>query len=64
MNLDLYFDPALVLCFLIRTGIRITVLSLCDEPRVCVCLGALGPVDGMNPELSNLTCSMTEVSNV
>lgn len=24
-------------------------------------LGALGPVDGMNPELSNLTCSMTEV---
>lgn len=24
-------------------------------------LGALGPVDGTNPELSNLTCSMTEV---
>jgi hypothetical protein len=24
-------------------------------------LGALGPVDGLNPELSNLTCSMTEV---
>ncbi len=24
-------------------------------------LGALGPVDGINPELSNLTCSMTEV---
>ena len=24
-------------------------------------LGALGPVDGINPELSNLTCSMTVV---
>ena len=24
-------------------------------------LGALGPVDGLNPELSNLTCSITEV---
>ncbi|TRY74463.1 hypothetical protein TCAL_08318 [Tigriopus californicus] len=24
-------------------------------------LGALGPVDGINPELSNLTCSLTEV---
>jgi hypothetical protein len=24
-------------------------------------LGALGPVDGQNPELNNLTCSMTEV---
>ena len=24
-------------------------------------LGALGPVDGCNPELNNLTCSMTEV---
>lgn len=24
-------------------------------------LGALGPVDGLNPELSNLTCSLTEV---
>ena len=24
-------------------------------------LGALGPVDGVNPELSNLTCSMTQV---
>lgn len=24
-------------------------------------LGALGPVDGHNPELNNLTCSMTEV---
>lgn len=24
-------------------------------------LGALGPVDGQNPELGNLTCSMTEV---
>ena len=24
-------------------------------------LGALGPVDGVNPELSNLTCSMTEI---
>ena len=24
-------------------------------------LGALGPVDGINPELSNLTCSMTYV---
>ena len=24
-------------------------------------LGALGPVDGVNPELSNLTCSMTYV---
>ena len=24
-------------------------------------LGALGPVDGVNPELSNLTCSMTHV---
>jgi len=24
-------------------------------------LGALGPVDGVNPELSNLTCSITEV---
>ena len=24
-------------------------------------LGALGPVDGMNPELSNLTCSLTLV---
>ncbi|XP_039287316.1 PP2C-like domain-containing protein CG9801 [Nilaparvata lugens] len=24
-------------------------------------LGALGPVDGLNPELGNLTCSMTEV---
>lgn len=24
-------------------------------------LGALGPVDGQNPELSNLTLSMTEV---
>jgi len=24
-------------------------------------LGALGPVDGVNPELSNLTCSLTEV---
>lgn len=24
-------------------------------------LGALGPVDGINPELSNLTCSMTKV---
>ena len=23
--------------------------------------GALGPVDGLNPELSNLTCSITEV---
>lgn len=26
-------------------------------------LGALGPVDGTNPELSNLTCSMTEVDS-
>ena len=26
-------------------------------------LGALGPVDGLNPELSNLTCSITEVGN-
>lgn len=26
-------------------------------------LGALGPVDGTNPELSNLTCSMTEVES-
>ena len=26
-------------------------------------LGALGPVDGVNPELSNLTCSMTEVES-
>jgi len=26
-------------------------------------LGALGPVDGLNPELSNLTCSLTEVQN-
>ena len=25
-------------------------------------LGALGPVDGINPELSNLTCSLTEVN--
>ena len=24
-------------------------------------LGALGPVDGVNPELSNLTCSLTLV---
>ena len=24
-------------------------------------LGALGPVDGQNPELNNLTCSMTEI---
>ena len=24
-------------------------------------LGALGPVDGLNPELSNLTCSLTQV---
>merc|ERR1719479_101592 len=24
-------------------------------------LGALGPVDGVNPELSNLTCSMTQL---
>lgn len=24
-------------------------------------LGALGPVDGTNPELANLTCAMTEV---
>ena len=24
-------------------------------------LGALGPVDGTNPELGNLTCAMTEV---
>lgn len=24
-------------------------------------LGALGPVDGQNPELGNLTCSMTEI---
>ena len=24
-------------------------------------LGALGPVDGQNPELNNLTCSMTYV---
>ncbi len=24
-------------------------------------LGALGPVDGINPELSNLTCSLTLV---
>ena len=27
----------------------------------CFNLGALGPVDGVNPELSNLTCSMTYV---
>ncbi len=26
-------------------------------------LGALGPVDGMNPELGNLTCSMTFVDD-
>nr|CAD7400367.1 unnamed protein product [Timema cristinae] len=26
-------------------------------------LGALGPVDGQNPELNNLTCSLTEVEN-
>jgi len=26
-------------------------------------LGALGPVDGQNPELNNLTCSMTEVES-
>ena len=26
-------------------------------------LGALGPVDGVNPELSNLTCSMTQVES-
>ena len=26
-------------------------------------LGALGPVDGVNPELSNLTCSMTYVES-
>ena len=25
-------------------------------------IGALGPVDGLNPELSNLTCSITEVN--
>jgi serine/threonine protein phosphatase PrpC len=24
-------------------------------------LGALGPVDGTNPELGNLTCAMTEL---
>ena len=28
---------------------------------LCHISGALGPVDGVNPELSNLTCSMTYV---
>ena len=29
--------------------------------NITLFLGALGPVDGINPELSNLTCSMTYV---
>ena len=29
--------------------------------EITIISGALGPVDGVNPELSNLTCSMTYV---